>query len=379
MNFKCKYSKYCGACKNLDKDFETELNEKTEYVERLFKNHSNNVEHCVGSYYPMKYRNKVHLAFTELKGKTLIGFFEEGSTKVTDIDDCIHYADWLSKLIKILREYVSRFKIKPYKDGYGIIRYAHARCIDNKIQLTLVTTTDNFAGREWLYNKLTNTYRNVSLYININRRTDRAVFDNKFKFIKGNKYLDFNMCGIKVSISPNSFLQVNLPIAEKMYKEALKLLNISKNTTVIDLYSGIGITSILFSKNAKEVFAIEEVTSAVENAKFMAKLNNVNNIHFMLGKCEDKISSIKLDKSEDIVVFVDPARMGMESSVIDAIKSVKPRTIVYMSCNPETCVRDINLLTDDNKYIVTDIKSYAMFPYTNHVEMLTCLKFKEEK
>ena len=379
MNFKCKYSTYCGACKNLDRNFDTELQEKTDFVSNLFKDYDVSVQKCIGSYYPMKYRNKVHLAFTELKGKTLIGFFEQGSTKVTDIDDCIHYDKWLSVLISILREYVSRFKIKPYKDGYGTIRYAHARCIDNKIQLTLVVSTDNFAGRDWLYDKLSKYYSEVSLYININRRTDRAIFDQKFKFVKGNKYLEFTLCGVKVAISPNSFLQVNLPIAEKMYKESLQLLNITKDTTVLDLYSGIGITSIMFSKYAKEVFAIEEVSSAVENAKYMAKLNNRNNIHFMLGKCEEKINSIKFNNATDLVVFVDPARAGMDKSVINALKLVKPRTIVYMSCNPETCVRDIKYITNDKNYYIYAIKPYAMFPYTNHVEMLSCLKIKEEK
>ena len=145
MVMECKYSKYCGACSGLSKEYTVELQEKTNFVAELFKDYDVIVDNCIGSYYPMKYRNKVHLAFTELKGKTLIGFYEENSTRVIDIDSCLHYSDWLDKLIGILREYVSRFKIKPYnKDGYGILRYAHARCIDNKIQLTLVVTTDNF-------------------------------------------------------------------------------------------------------------------------------------------------------------------------------------------------------------------------------------------
>lgn len=373
MNFNCEYSKYCGACSGLEKDYELELKEKTICVANLFRNHNVYVQPCIGSYYPMKYRNKVHLAFTELKGKTLIGFFEEGSTKVTDIDKCLHYGDWLEKLILILREYISRFKLRAYDRGNGVLRYAHARCIENKLQLTLVVTTDNFAGRSWLYEKLKNTFAFVSLYLNINRRTDRAVFDNKFKFVAGDKYLTFNLCGVNVSISPSSFLQVNLPIAEKMYKEALSMLDITDKTTVLDLYSGIGITSIMFSKIAKEVFSIEELSSAVENAKYMAKINKANNIHIMLGKCEEKLNSIRLENVNDLVVFVDPARAGLDIGVIETLKRLNPRTIVYMSCNPETCVRDIDILLADNKYIFRDIKCYNMFPYTKHVEMLACV------
>lgn len=376
MNFNCKYSKYCGACRNLSNDFLSELKEKTEYITNLFDKYRDCVSPCISSYYPMKYRNKVHLAFSELKGKTIIGFFEEGSTKVTDIDNCLHYADWLSRLIKILREYVSRFKIRPYKNDAGIIRYAHARCCDNKLQLTLVVVTDNFPGRDWLYNKLKSEFSEVSFYLNINRRTDRAVFDNKFKFIKGKEYLEFAMCGVHVSISPSSFLQVNLPIAEKMYKEALSMVNITDKTTVLDLYSGIGITSIMFGKYAREVFAIEEVPSAVINAKHMSKLNSVNNIRYLLGKCEEKINSLDLSGAEDLVVFLDPARAGVDKVVIDAILKVKPRAIVYMSCNPETCLKDINALVYGNMYNVCDIKPYEMFPYTKHVELLVRLKLK---
>lgn len=373
VSFKCKYSKYCGACNNLEQEYSEQLLQKTNDIKDIFKEYKVLVKDCEGSYYPMKYRNKVHLAFTELKGKVLIGFFEEGSTKVTDIDKCLHYGDWLDKLIKILREYISRFKIRAYdKNNSGILRYAHARCVDNKIQLTLVVSTDNFAGREWLYHKLTENYTEVSLYLNINKRTDRAVFDNKFKFVKGQKYLQFNMCGVNVSISPNSFLQVNTAIATKMYKEACKHLEITKNTTVIDLYSGIGITSIMFSKMAKDVFAIEEVSSAVENAKYMAKINNVTNINYFIGKCEEKIYNLKLDKLEDVVLFVDPARAGMDIKVIDAIKYLKPRKIVYMSCNPETCYRDIKLILKDN-YQLDSITPYNMFPYTKHIELLCVL------
>lgn len=372
----CKYMSRCGGCVGLEQPIEKELEVKTKEIRDLFSEFKNTqIDDCIGSFYPLKYRNKVHLAFGELKGKTLIGFFEEHSTKITDVDSCILFGDWIKNLIATLREFISRFKIRPYnRFGEGTIRYAHARCIDNKLQLTLVVTTENFAGRDWLYNRLCKDFSEVSLYININRRTDRAVFDTKFKFVKGNKFLNFQMCGVKVSISPNSFLQVNLQVAEKMYKEAMKMLDIRTNTTVVDLYSGIGITSVMFAKICKEVVSIEEVPTAVENAKFMCKLNDVNNVIALSGKCEHQISKVR--PAEDLVVFVDPARAGMEKSVIDALIKLNPRTIVYMSCNPETCVRDIKLLVDNSQYELKTVKPFNLFPYTKHTELLCCLESK---
>lgn len=371
----CKYSGRCGGCVDIDKSIDTQLESKSKYIKDLFKGIPyESISDCIGDYYPLKYRNKVHLAFGELKGKTIIGFYEENSSKITDIDGCLLFGEWVSKLISILREYVSRFKIRPYNkfENHGIIRYAHARCVDDHLQLTLVVTTTNFGGRDWLYEKLKTTFKEVSLYLNINKRTDHAIFDNNFKFVKGNKFLNFNFCGMNVSLSPSAFLQVNLSIASKMYKTAMEMLDIKPTTTVIDLYSGIGITSIMFAKVAGKVIAIEEVSDATQNAKFMCKLNDCNNVMCLCGKCEEKIDSIR--KEEDMVVFVDPARAGMEKSVIDAIARLSPRKIVYMSCNPETCVRDIKYLLSDNKYIVTDIKPYNMFPYTKHIETLVCLR-----
>ncbi len=374
MKNECKYFSRCGGCSGTHKPIEEELLNKTNEMKELFRSFSDaEISDCVGDYYPLKYRNKIHLAFGELKGKTIIGFFEEHSTKITDVDSCLLFGDWVTTLISTLREFVSRFKIRPFnRMGQGILRYAHARCIDSRLQLTLVATTDNFAGRDWLYHKLSTQFKEVSLYININRRTDRAVFDSKFKFIKGNKYLEFQMCGVKVSLSPNSFLQVNLSIAEKMYKEALKELEIGENTTVVDLYSGIGITSVMFANYCKEVVSIEEVYTAVDNAKFMAKLNGKKNIIQLCGKCEKEIAKVRV--AEDVVVFVDPARLGMDRAVISAVIKLNPRKIVYMSCNPETCVRDIELLTQKSSYKLTKLKPYNMFPYTKHVELLATLQ-----
>lgn len=376
MSVSCKYSKYCGGCVGFEKDYTDQLKEKTEYIKELFKDFKETqINECVGNYYPFKYRNKIHLAFTELKGKTLIGFFEEGSTKVTDIDSCLLFGDWATKLISILREFVSRFKLRPYnKFGSGILRYAHARCVDEKLQLTLVVTTDNFAGRKWLYQKLKENYKDVSFYLNINHRTDRAVFDKVFKFVDGNKYLTFDLLNVKVALTPSSFLQVNLPLASKMYKQAESMLGITNETTVLDLYSGIGITSMMFAKKAKNVISIEEIDGAVNNAKYIAKLNNVNNVIMLSGKCERVINKLSRENIQDLVVFVDPARAGLDINVINALKILNPRMIVYMSCNPETCVGDIKQLTDDNKYILNDISVYDLFSYTKHAELLARIK-----
>lgn len=364
---KCKYSGMCGGCDSIEKDFASTLIEKKKYLDKLFDGVCQ-VDDIISNYYPYKYRNKLQLAFTQLKGKTIMGFFEEGSTKITDVDGCILNGDWSYTLISIIREYISRFKIRGFCNGDGILRYAHARCIDNNLQLTLCVVTDNFAGRDWLYKKLCEKFKKVSLYLNINKRTDRAVFDKVFKFVAGEKYLQFDFCGVHVSLEPSSFLQVNLPIAEKMYKRAKDLLEIDKNTRVLDLYCGIGITSIMFGKSAKEVLAVEENPKAISNAIHMAKINNVENVKFVADKCENCIESMR--DGDNLVCFVDPARNGLEESLIKHLKTLNLRKFVYMSCNPESAKRDIEVLISDNKYKVIGIYPYSMFNFTKHIELL---------
>lgn len=372
---KCKHSKFCGGCSDIEKAYDCTLQEKQKYVNSLFDGMCKNTHPIAHNFYPYKYRNKLQLAFTQLKGKTIMGFFEEGSVRVVDIDGCILNGYWSYDLISILREYLSRFKVRGFDGNSGVLRYVHARCIENRLQLTLCVTTTNFSGRDWLYKKLCEKFSSVSFYLNINNRTDRAVFDRVFKHIAGERYLKFDFCGVNVCLEPSSFLQVNLGVAEKMYKKASDLLDIKENTIVYDLYCGIGITSLMFAKKAKGVVGIEENLSAINNAKNMARINNVDNVKFLCGKCEDKVGV--LSENDDVVAFLDPARMGCEKAVLDKLKTIGVRTIVYMSCNLESALRDIKILTNDNKYILTDIFPYDMFAFCGeHLELLAVLKLR---
>ena len=375
----CKYKNMCGGC-NLAHNYNESLQSKQKYVQDLFDTSDIHytVADTVGMYYPYKYRNKIHLSFTKLKGKTLIGFYEEKTKRVVDIDKCLLHDKWATTLIEILREYVKIFKIQPYDNitHLGTIRYVVARHLDNNIQVTLVVSNQNFAGKSWLLNKLQQNFKGVSLYLNLNKRTDNAVFDKTFIHKGGEKYLQGKICGVNYSLSPNSFFQTNEKITEKMYDKALELLDIKPNDNIVDLYSGIGITSVMFAKCNTNVHSIEYVSEAVQNAKFIAKLNGVaDSIHAYTGRCEDILPNLDIIKS-NFKVFMDPARAGAEREVLDSLLATKPSTIVYMSCNPETLARDLKTLLATNEYTITYATPYDMFPHTKHVEMLVSLKKK---
>ena len=381
-NLECKYFNICGGCSLLNVEYEKQLKQKQQQVEDCLKEFGINakVDKTVGMFYPYKYRNKVHLAIRDVKGKAQVGFFEENSNKIVDVDDCLLHDSWVKKLINTTKEFIARFKISPYnkRKEMGTLKYVVARCLGEEIMVTMVVTNHNFAGREWFYEELCKQFKKVSFYVNVNTRTDNAVFEDKnFSHKFGFKKLRGEMLGVKFELSPNSFFQINTQITEKIYKRIFESLNLNDRSVVLDLYSGIGITSLIFAKNGAKVVSIESVPEAVNDAKNLIKLNKCENqITPLLGKCENLINRInykKLYKENGVVsVFLDPPRIGAQVTVLEEINKLNPYKLVYLSCNPKTLARDLKVLTDYGFKIET-VTPFDMFPHTAHVETLVVL------
>ena len=188
MEKNCKYFGICGGCDYLTTNYNQQLIDKTELVKSCLENENinTNVNNCIGMYFPYGYRNKVHLAIGEdSKGKILIGFYQENTKRIIDIDFCPLHDRWLNKLIEILRKYFKDFKIKPFNPitNSGVIRYVVARHLDNNLMITLVCTNQNFGGKEVLYKNLTQQFKNVTMYLNINNRlTNQYCWQHFFCF-----------------------------------------------------------------------------------------------------------------------------------------------------------------------------------------------------
>ena len=381
-NLNCKYFNICGGCNLLNIDYDKQLKQKQNFVSSCLKEFgiTTQVNKTVGMYYPYKYRNKVHLAIRDVKGKPQVGFFEENSNKIVDVDDCLLHDGWVKILINITREFIKRFKISAYnkRKNVGTLKYVVARMLDKEIMVTMVTTTQAFAGKDWFYDELAKNFKNVSFYLNVNNRTDNAVFEEDgFVHKAGFKKLRGEMLGVKFELSPNSFFQINTKITEKIYKQIFDTLNINEKSVVLDLYSGIGITSLIFAKNGAKVVSIESVPEAVNDAKALIKLNKCENkITPLLGKCEILINRInykKLYKEDGVIsVFLDPPRIGAQVSVLEEINKLKPYKLVYLSCNPKTLARDLKVLLGYG-FKIESVTPFDMFPHTNHVETLTVL------
>lgn len=179
----------------------------------------------------------------------------------------------------------------------------------------------------------------------------------------------------KFKISALSFYQVNPVQTEILYNTAINCLDDKNNDIALDLYCGIGTIGIFASKYFKKVYGIEIVKQAIEDAKYNAKINNINNTEFFAGDVEEILPKIiEKDNIKPNVVFVDPPRKGLDKKTINLLKELQPSKIIYISCNPATLARDISLLED--KYNLGIVQPVDMFPYTSHVEVVSELKVK---
>lgn len=378
----CEHFNKCGGCTLLQESYAKQLLKKQTLVKSELKEHNlkAKVNSTVGMFYPYKYRNKVHLAVRGTVKEPEIGFFMEGSNKVVPINNCLLHDVWVVKIIDITKDYIKKFNITPYdkKRNKGVLKYVVARFVERELQITLVVTTNKIQGRQWFYNEISKCFKSVSFYINVNTRTDNAVFDDKnFKHECGFKKLRGNMLGVKYELSPQSFFQINCDITEKIYKHINEIIKPHRYSIVLDLYSGIGITSCIFAKMGARVVSIESVPDAVKDAKSLIKLNKLEGlVTAYLGRCEQLMNKINFNKivggSAEVNVFLDPPRVGCIKSVLDKVVELCPQKIVYLSCNPVSLARDLSILTLGG-YEISEVTPYDMFPQTHHIETLAVL------
>ena len=191
----------------------------------------------------------------------------------------------------------------------------------------------------------------------------------------GDGYINDILNGYKFKISPLSFYQTNPSQTEILYNTAIKAANLSKDDVVLDLYCGIGTIGICASSFVKQVYGIEIIEQAIEDAKENARINNIDNIKFRCGAVENILEDlIKEEKITPNIVFVDPPRRGLDKNTVDNILKLKPEKVIYISCNPATMIRDLKKL--EEFYNIEQIQPVDMFPYTSHVEVCALLELK---
>ncbi len=370
----CPYFSECGSCQMLDKPYAAQLDTKTKIVRENLA-HAGikiNVNSCIGIS-QFGCRNKTHLAFTEVNRHPAIGFFNDHTHKVVPVKCCPMHGDWFASLAAILTGWADTYRLDAYKPwfGKGLLRFAVARYIGDTLMLTVVAT-DRVRHLDKLYAELIKKFPKVVLYQNINTARDSAVFSEHFAHIAGDKKLAGELLGVKFLLSPNSFFQVNEAVAARIYTDVLEAVKETGAASVVDAYSGIGVTSMLFAGAGSSVISIELEPRAVEDAKELARINRLyDKIKFICGDCEKVLPKLR-GIAGGSVFFVDPPRRGLGQDVCRTIIRFSPKNIIYLSCNPETLADDLRQFTGAG-YTVNSVQPYDMFPNTNHVETVVLM------
>lgn len=336
----CPYSEFCGGCDLINLEYNKQLEYKSKKIEELIKRNFNNDIKINSIIYDkdFSYRNKILLHISQDK----LGFFEQMSNNIIDIEKCLLVNGKANNLIKSIRKFIKNNK----KLKSVVIR------ISSNGDTMLIFNGDS------LENKILEYFSIV----------DAIVLNNKT--IKG-QFIKERLGDKEFLIYPNSFFQVNMFNTLNLYNEVRRMTYNKRYDNILDLYCGTGTIGIFLSDIATSVVGIEIIEDAVIAAKRNADINNIENIKFICGRVEDYI-----DRFNNIdLIIVDPPRSGLDKKTINNIKRINPKEIIYVSCDPMTLVRDLKELKED--YLIKEITPVDMFPNTHHVECVCLLCRKD--
>ena len=384
INNGCPYQKECGGCQFMHMSYDYEVEQKKKYLNDLFKSFKTVKEvGFVSMFEPLNYRNKSQMTYKLSKTKQVVcGFYEEYSHRVVTVSDCMLQATMANKLIKDLNSVLSKHKIQPYdeKTRKGTLRHVFVRYGFNtkELMLVIVTNGEMFPGRNNVVKDLSKVNNSITTIVqNYNARDTSIVLGDSQKVLYGPGFIYEKIGAYKFKISPKSFFQVNSLGMKKLYDLALTSSNIKNTDVVLDAYCGVGTISIFASKYAKEVIGVELNKQAVADAKINARINNITNVEFIADDATNYITHAAKNREKIDIIIMDPPREGSTKQFINAIGYLKPREVIYISCDPNTLKRDLFIFME-NDYEVISITGVDMFSRTKHVESV-CLLSKVEK
>ena len=380
----CSTYKRCGGCNLRHIKYEETLKMKQNAVQSLVNKTLKNklqVQETIGMDNPYHYRNKAQYPVgIDKKGEPVIGVFANRTHEVIPIEKCLIQNPKSEEIAKFILDFIRKEHISVYNEETrkGLFRHIVIKVgiKTGEIMCILVINGKTIPKEEIIIKNLVENFPQIKTIVkNINTKNTNVILGQENINVYGDGHIEDILGEYKFKISPLSFYQVNPIQAEKLYELGVKMAEISKEDTVFDLYCGIGTISIFMAKYAKKVYGVEIVEDAIKDAKENAKLNNVTKTEFFAGDTEIVLDELINQKKviPDIVMF-DPPRKGLAKNSINNILNIKPKKIVYISCNPATLVRD--LAEFESLYEVKSIVPVDMFPFTSHVEVCALLELK---
>lgn len=336
------------------------------------------VNETLGMTDPLHYRNKAQVPVREVDGKLTTGFYRRHSHELIPMEDFLIQDPKIDAEILRVRDILRKYKVRGFdeENHKGQIRTIMVRraYYTGQMMIVLVSRVRDISHYKDIANEIMASDEVKSLYLNINEKKTNVIFGKEMQLLAGSPYIDDEILGNTYRISPRSFYQVNPTQTQKLYQLAIDKAQLTGNESVVDAYSGIGTIGLSMANKAKKVTGIEVVEDAVKDAQQNADINNIKNADFVVGKTEDVLNEWSKNNVGVDVLMVDPPLKGLAASLIDSIKNIKPKKMVYVSCNPATLARDLKALSEI--YDISESTPVDMFPMTNHIESVTGLVLK---
>lgn len=377
----CDRFRTCGGCVYRHMTYEEETRIKRRKVEDAVKRIGGfdlKCEEILAAENPDRYRNKAQLPCrADAGGKLSLGFFARHSHRVVECADCLLQPKEFAPIIDAFKRFVDETKAEIYDENThkGRVRHLYLRrsAHTGGIMVCVVVNGNGLHGEDTLVKMLREACDEIeSIVINRNTEKTNVILGKKCRVVWGSEYLTERICGVDFRISPMSFLQVNIPQAERLYARAAEYAALTGNETVLDLYCGAGTIGLTMAKNAGRLIGAEIVPEAVENAKENASLNRIENARFIEGDAAVAAETLKNEGIKPDVVIIDPPRKGCEAELIETIAQMSPDRVVYVSCDCATLARDMKIFAEKG-YQPQKMTAVDMFPRTAHVETVVLL------
>lgn len=368
----CPIFHTCGGCDFLHVVYDEQMNIKEKYLNDLFKplRYSPKIN-IIPNPKPLHYRHKVVLSATMVKTQLRLGLYREQSKEIIPFLSCYLHDEKTNEVLKTIEDALNDYKIKAYDidNKQGIMKHVLIRKSfhEPSMMVVLVTQGHILPHAKDIVSLIKERHPEVSTIIqNIHRKNTRLVLLDEEKILYGSGYIFDKIGDLSFRLSARSFYQVNPLQMMKLYQHGIDFLNISPHDIIFDTYSGIGTLSLLAAKQAKQVIAIETNEKAHQDALYNRKLNHQDNITFI----RDDVEGFMMHYQGPVDgLIMDPTREGASPRFLSAVMKLKPKRIVYISCDPVTQVRDLEQLT--KIYHIKRIIGVDMFSHTVHIE--TCV------
>lgn len=379
----CPIYAECGGCQLQHISYEGQMQVKRQQVkdamERIGHQKDLTVLPVLGAENPWHYRNKVAFPVGKEKGKTIIGCFAQGTHKIIDASNCLIQDELNNDAINAVKEIIDKLGIPAYNEDThtGVMRHVVARTgMKGQLMVVLVTATQELKRKKEIIKMLRSRLpQMVSLQQNIQTYRNNVILGRETKLLWGRPTIKAKLGKFAFNVSARSFFQVNTRQAEVLYDTALEYAQLTGKETVIDAYCGTGTISLYLAQKARKVYGVEIVSPAIKDAEKNARENNVRNAEFIVGDCTKVMPRLYKQGVRPDVVVVDPPRAGCTEAVLQTFASMQPKRIVYVSCNPATLARDIEIMAKLG-YKAKKVQPVDMFSHSSHVESVALINRK---